>query len=75
MAKDKKVQPCRDKREVIERLKAAGFYFVRNGKHEIWSNGQRNIPIPHGNKIEQRLLKMISLQIERPFFYNQEQAG
>lgn len=34
------------KRELEKLLKEAGFEIDRQGKHEIWSNGEVKIPIP-----------------------------
>lgn len=53
------------KQEMIKILKENGFGFLRNGKHELWSDGLTRITLPHSNKIEQRLSKFIQLQIQK----------
>lgn len=53
------------KHEMTRILSDSGFSFLRNGKHELWSDGLTRITLPHSNKIEQRLSKMILLHIKK----------
>jgi len=52
------------KKELVRKLNAKGFYFVRSGKHEMFSNGEKSIAIPHGAEINERLAKAIIRQLE-----------
>lgn len=62
------------RREIIQALKDAGFWFVRKGKHEVWTNGERNVPVPSGSKMSFNTLKAVLQQIEGkgPFFARQQ---
>lgn len=64
------------RRTIIEALKDAGFWFVRKGKHEVWSNGKWNVPVPTGNGMSQNTLIAVlqHIQGKGPFF-NRQQAN
>ena len=51
------------KKELVSKLNAKGYYFIRSGKHEMFSNGVRSIAIPHGPEINERLAKAIVRQL------------
>lgn len=62
------------RKQIIEALKDAGFTFVRKGKHEIWSNGKWNVPVPTGSQMSWNTLKAVLQHIEGkgPFFARQK---
>jgi mRNA interferase HicA len=48
------------KRDLERRLKAVGWYLLRNGgSHDIWTNGTMQQPVPRHNEIPERLAKSI----------------
>ena len=51
------------KKELVKKLNAKGFYFIRSGKHEMFSNGDKLIAIPHGAEINERLARAIIKQL------------
>lgn len=64
------------RRAIFEALKEAGFWFVRKGKHEIWTNGKWNVTVPTGSTISERTLKAALQHIEgRGPFYAKQQAN
>ena len=59
--------------EVYKKLKENGFELKRIGKHEIWSDGERNIAVPESS-ISPMTAKSIINQIERKgHFYHKQQ--
>ncbi len=47
-------------KELIYKLKSKGWYLLRQGsKHEIWSNGELEEPIPRHKEINELLAKKI----------------
>lgn len=63
---------CNQTREIRKKLKEAGFYIKRQSKHEIWTNGERDITIPRGAS-NNRTIKSVLQQIEGkgPFYSRQ----
>jgi len=61
------------KHEMVTLLKESGFYFLKSNKHEIWTDGITRITLNHCNKIEDRLSKMIKLQIKKAVALRQSQ--
>jgi len=51
------------RKEIIKKLKEAGFELVRSNKHGIWCNGERKLSVPH-NRMTQNTFKSILQQIE-----------
>ena len=49
------------KRELIKKLRKVGWHFLKEGKrHEIWTNGKEQEPIPRHAEIKEVLaLKII----------------
>lgn len=45
--------------EFIQVLRSNGYESSRHGKHEIFSNGEKNVAIPH----ERRLSKMLTKRL------------
>lgn len=58
------------RREILEALKKAGFWYVRTGKHEIYTNGKWNVTCPSGSNISTTTLKatLQSIEGKGPFF-------
>lgn len=63
------------RRKIQQALKDAGFWHIRTGKHEIWTNGEWVVPVPSGNKISPTSLKAVLQHIEGkgPFFAKQQE--
>lgn len=48
------------RRELLRCLKGHGWYFLREGgRHEIWTNGDAQEPIPRHNEINENLARKI----------------
>lgn len=51
-------------------LKQCGYILARVASHRVWSNGQKQVAVPHGKEINRmvarRLLKEISYQHSVP---------
>lgn len=47
------------RREIIKALEQAGWTLKRRGKHEIWTNGARIMPIPQGSGISPTTVKAV----------------
>ena len=55
------------KRNKLEKLlKNLGWWFLRHGgNHDIWTNGERQEPIPRHSEINERLARSIIRKAER----------
>jgi mRNA interferase HicA len=54
------------RRELEERLKEAGWYLARHGsRHDVWTEGERQEPIPRHREINERLARAILRRVER----------
>ena len=54
--------PSLSYREVAEKLKRAGFVYVRTGKHDVYANKARNVTIPlprHSGDVPKGTLRAI----------------
>ena len=49
-------------RDLMRILKDHGFEFIRNSGHQIFSNGQISIAIPHRNEFSRGLVRRILQQ-------------
>ena len=38
-------------KKLKKELKLLGFYFLREGKHEVWTNGIVHVALPHQKEI------------------------
>lgn len=47
------------RREIKKALERAGWWLKRTGKHEIWTNGTRIMPIPSGSGISNTTAKAV----------------
>ncbi|MCF8050039.1 MAG: type II toxin-antitoxin system HicA family toxin [Desulfobacterales bacterium] len=48
------------KRDLENALRRIGWTFLRHGKsHDIWTDGEREEPIPRHNEINEKLAKAI----------------
>ena len=48
------------KRDLEEKLKKAGWFFLRSGAdHDVWSNGKEIEAVPRHKEINERLAKAI----------------
>lgn len=48
------------RRELENELKNLGWWFLRHGgSHDIWTNGDRQEPIPRHNEIHEKLARSI----------------
>ena len=51
-------------KDLIKKLEAAGYWLSRHGgKHDIYTNGAENIPIPRHKEINERLARSILKKI------------
>jgi predicted RNA binding protein YcfA (HicA-like mRNA interferase family) len=46
-------------------LKDNGFWFLRDSKHCIWTNGTINVAVPHHKELNKFLVKKIMRTIEQ----------
>lgn len=54
------------RRELEKRLKKLGWHFLRHGgKHDIWTDGIRQEPIPRHAEINERLAQSILRKAEK----------
>jgi mRNA interferase HicA len=54
------------RRELEERLIRAGWRFLRHGaKHDVWTDGGRQEPIPRHREINETLARAILRRVER----------
>jgi hypothetical protein len=57
---------AREIREIEKELKMAGFTIIKYGtKHVIWSNGEVNIPMSRGSKINPFTVKAMRVRLRR----------
>jgi mRNA interferase HicA len=55
-----------NRRELEERLKEAGWYLARHGsRHDVWTDGERQEPVPRHREINERLARAILGRVER----------
>ena len=48
------------RKNLEDNLKKLGWWFLRHGgKHDIWTNGDRQEPIPRHNEINEKLARLI----------------
>lgn len=48
------------RRDLERKLRGLGWSFLRHGgKHDIWSDGQREEPVPRHRDVSERLAKAI----------------
>lgn len=48
------------RRDLIKKLKAKGWYFLREGgRHDIYTDGKRTEPIPRHKELDEDLAKSI----------------
>ncbi len=47
------------KRDLDNELKRLGWWLLRQGKHEIWTNGVLTIPVPRHKEINEMTAKAI----------------
>ena len=47
---------CADHKTMIKLLKKNGFYILRKGKHDRWTNGLATIHVPNNHKSFSRML-------------------
>jgi predicted RNA binding protein YcfA (HicA-like mRNA interferase family) len=54
------------KRELEKRLRQLGWRFLRHGgKHDVWTDGEREEPIPRHVEINEHLAKSILKRAKR----------
>ena len=53
------------KREAERALRAAGFVWVRTGRHDIWRCGQVTATLHQGTRADPRQAKCIKLALKR----------
>ncbi len=60
------------KKKILEKeLKKLGWWLKRHGgKHDIWTNGEDEEPVPRHNEINELLAKKILKTAQRPFISN-----
>jgi mRNA interferase HicA len=55
-----------NRRELEERLKEAGWYLARHGsRHDVWTDGERQEPVPRHREINERPARAILRRVER----------
>ncbi len=55
------------KKELEKELKRLGWYLLRQGsRHEIWTNGSEDEPVPRHREIAERLAKKV-LRTDRQY--------
>ena len=55
------------KRDLEKKLRDLGWWHLREGKHEIWTNGQDTEPVPRHKEIDEMLArKIIRVAKENP---------
>jgi mRNA interferase HicA len=48
------------RRDLEKRLRAAGWHLIRHGgRHDVWSNGEREIAVPRHSEINEYTAKAI----------------
>lgn len=47
-------------------LNSMGFILARCGAHRVWSNGQRQVAVPHGKEINRMVAKRLLKEIAYP---------
>jgi mRNA interferase HicA len=47
------------KRDLDKALESLGWWILRQGKHEIWTNGYLTIPVPRHKEINEMTAKAI----------------
>lgn len=48
------------RRVLTKRLRSLGWWLARHGgKHDVWTNGEREIPVPRHNEIHEGLARRI----------------
>lgn len=47
------------KRELERMLRSLGWYPLRQGKHEVWTNGKATEPVPRHTEIDDYLARKI----------------
>lgn len=51
------------RRDLEKKLKAIGWYFLRHGgRHDVWSDGKKEIPIPRHAEINEHTAQSIIKQ-------------
>ena len=54
------------KKELEAALRKLGWQFLRHGaKHDVWTDGERQEPIPRHTEINERLARAILRRVER----------
>ena len=54
------------RREVEEALRKVGWRFLRHGaKHEVWTDGERQEPVPRHTDINEKLARAILRRASR----------
>lgn len=49
-------------RDLLKALESLGFVLVRQGKHQVWSNGIISLAIPHTSEVNRFTAKKILKQ-------------
>lgn len=53
------------RRDVEKRLRRAGWQLTRHGgRHDIWSDGEREVAVPRHNEINEYTAKSIIKEVE-----------
>ena len=47
------------RRDLEKKLRELGWYLLRQGKHEIWTNGELTEPVPRHNEIDEYTARSI----------------
>jgi mRNA interferase HicA len=54
------------RKDLENRLKKLGWWFVRHGgNHDMWTNGDRQEPIPRHSEINEKLARSILRKAQR----------